>query len=161
MNEPGMVIPPPYDDPANWPYRLCTYEDARGWLTRIRNGDTAKAIAKETGISFSSVRRAVVWYLHSIGQYDPESWFAYKHERRAEGRRWWRAKMDQRDQEQERVGAEIRQARERSQAEREARERAEGELHIASSYSDDSARRERRRQLQRALNAKKRPQAGF
>jgi hypothetical protein len=97
----------------------------------------------------------------SVQQYDPEAYLAGVKRRKAEARRWWRGKMDERDQEEKRVNAEVRQARKRISAEREAQERAEGDLHIASSYSEDSERRERMRKLQREINARKRPQAGF
>jgi hypothetical protein len=149
--EYGVPIPAPYDDPNNWPFRQRTYEGSH----------EGKVIADELGISVSTVRRAVRWYLKSVQEYDPQTWFAYRRRRKAEGRQWWRAKMDARDQEEKRSAAEIGQARERISAEREALERAAGELHISSSHSDDSARKERKREQQQKLHAKNRRNAGF
>jgi hypothetical protein len=156
--EHGIPIPAPYDDPANWPFRWCEYEDASGWVSRIRaeGSHEGKVIAQEAGVSWPTLKRAVRWYLISTGQYDPDSWLTYQRKRKAEARRWFLDKMSERDQEAKRVGAEIRQARETLSEERSARE--DISAHVANSYADDSERKERRRELQRKLNAKSRAQ---
>jgi hypothetical protein len=81
MNEPGMVIPPPYDDPANWPFRWCEYDEARGFCTRLWtecSAAEAKAIAAEFGVCTRTISRAVRWFCLSVGEYDPKAWKAYK-----------------------------------------------------------------------------------
>jgi hypothetical protein len=164
MSELGIPIPESHDDPAKWPFKWATYEDARGWVTRIRaeGSHEGKGIAKEIGVSWSSIKRGVVWYLISTGQYDPDSWLAYRKRQRADGRARFRERMAQRDEEKKRVVEEIARARAGLLEQRTAREHAEGRApQVANSYSDDSLRRARRSELQRRLNAKNRPRAGF
>jgi hypothetical protein len=159
----GVPIPPPHDDLANWPFRKCTYEQARGWRSRILANPSGehKAIAAEFGVSRSTITRAVRWVCISIGDYNPVEYGKNKRRWKAEGRRWWRAKMDARDEEIKRVNAELRQARETIGERRRAQEKAEtGTLHIAISHSDDSERRARNARLQRAINERNRRQWG-
>ena len=160
MGEPalshGAPIPPPYDDPSRWPFRRwCSYEDARGWATRIRTEGSheGKEIAKEVGKSWSSIKRAVRWYLISVQEYEPDTWLAHERRRKAEGRRYFLELMAKRDEENGRTNREIKQARATIARERATRDE---DLHIAGSYSEDSDRRERRRELQRKLNQKNR-----
>lgn len=150
MNEPGIPIPEPYDDPANWPFKWCSYEEARGFVTRVRaeGSKEAHGIAAECGVHVQSIRRAMVWYLLSTGQYAPQEWFAYQRQRKAESRRKFLERMAERDRVQYRAQAKQRNARAQL-----AQERA---LHIASSYSEAEERTQRRRELQRRLNAKNR-----
>lgn len=164
MSEYGVPIPEPYDDPANWPYRWCSYEDVRGWVSRIRaeGSHEGKVIAQDVGVSWPSIKRAVRWYLISVQEYDPDSWLAHQRRQKAEARKWFLDKMAERDQETKRVGTEIVQARAGLAVERVALEEAEARApHVAGSHSDDSAKRERRRDLQRKLNAKNRSRASF
>lgn len=156
----GAPVPPPYDDPQNWPFKWCQYGDARGWVTRIRSAGSheGKLIAKEIDKSWSSVKRAVRWYLVSVGEYEPESWCAYERRRKAESRRWFLEKMAERDLQEKTAHEQIRRARSVVAAERATRDE---DLHIASSYTEDSDRQERRRELQRKLNAKNRARAGL
>ena len=151
----GAPIPPPYDDSENWPFKWASYQQAGGWVTRIRTAGSheGKVIAQEVGKSWSSVKRAVRWYLISVGEYEPESWCAYERRRKAEGRRYFLELMAKRDQENGKVNKEIKQARAVIASERPTRD--EG-LHIATSYSEDSEKKERRRELQRKLNARNR-----
>jgi hypothetical protein len=165
--EYGVPIPEPYDDPNNWPFRWCTYEQARGFVSRIRaeGSGEGKVIADELGVSWPSVKRAVRWYLIATGQYDPSSWLEYQRRRKAEARRWFLDKMAAREQETKRANAEIAQARSRLLEQRatldEAEARATDSLHIASSLVDDSAKKARTREQQRRLHAKNRARAGF
>lgn len=157
MNEPGMVIPPPYDDPRNWPFKWCEYDDARGFCTRLWTECSAaeeKAIAAEFGVCTRTISRAVRWFCLSIGQYDPKAWKAQKSRFKKERGERFLARMEARDQETKRVNAEVTQARSRSQSEREAKERAEAR---GSENSTGRSRAER----QRRLNAKTRQNAGF
>jgi dTDP-4-dehydrorhamnose 3,5-epimerase-like enzyme len=155
MEQYGAPVPPPYDDPENWPFKWCSFDDARGWVTRIRSAGSheGKLIAKEIGKSWSSVKRAVRWYLVSVGEYEPDTWLAYERRRKAEGRRYFLELMAKRDEENGLTNQEIKQARATIAHERATRDE---DLHIASSYSEDSDRRERRRELQRKLNQKNR-----
>jgi hypothetical protein len=149
MAQPGIPIPPPYDDPANWPYRWCSYEDARGFVTRIRaeGSREGKGIAQERGVSPRTVRRAVRWYLISTGQYDPDTWLAYERQRKARVRKWFLDLMTEYHTRETKENIEIAERRAVSLGEREARERA-------SQDSLDS--QARRKELQRKLNAKAR-----
>jgi hypothetical protein len=164
MNEPGMVIPPPYDDPRNWPFEWCEYDDARGFCTRLWtecSAAEAKAIAAEFGVCTRTISRAVRWFCLSVGQYDPKAWKAYKSRRKKERGERFLARMEARDQETKRVNAEVLEARSRSQSEREARERAEARgIQTDPSHSENSTGRSRA-ERQRRLNAKTRRNAGF
>jgi hypothetical protein len=162
MIDAGVPIPPPYDDPANWPFRWCSYDEARGFTLRIQveGPREGKGVAEEYGVHRRTISRAVRWFCLSTQQYDPETYFAGVRRRKAETRKWWRDKMDARDQETKRVNAEVAQARAALLEQRLAAEEAEARApHIAHSYSDDSARRERRRELQRKLNERNRRRA--
>ena len=136
--EYGAPIPEPYDDPGNWPFRWCDYSDARGWVTRLRSAGSreGKLIAKEVGVSARSVRRAVRWYLLSVGEYEPDSWLAYERKRKAEGRRYFLELMAKRDELDRNVSQQTRGA---GHAHHERATRDE-DLHIATSYSEDSDR---------------------
>jgi hypothetical protein len=162
MSQYGAPIPDGYE-PEDWPHRWCSYEQARGFVTRIRaeGSGEGKVIAEEYGVSRRSVTRAVRWYLISTQQYEPDQWFRFQRERKAEKRRWFLDKMAARDQEFQRANAQIKQARETLNEERATLERAERATHTASSYSEDSARKEHQREVQRKLNAKNRARAGL
>jgi hypothetical protein len=149
MSEYGIPIPEPYDDPANWPYRWCSYDDARGFVTRIRaeGSREGKAIAQERGVDPRTVSRAVAWFLKSTGQYDPETWKRYQQQRKAEARRWFLDTMSEHYAKVAQENVELAERRATLLGEREARERASQDLL-------DSA--QRRKELQRKLNVRNR-----
>jgi hypothetical protein len=158
MSEYGVPIPEPYNDPGNWPFRWCAYEDARGWVTRIRaeGSHEGKVIAQEVGVSWPTLKRAVRWFLISTGQYDPDSWLAYQRQRKAEARRRFLDRMTERHLKMKDERREIEQGR---LGLAEQREKAEEALHVSTPRSEDP--KARRRELQRKLNVRNRARASF
>jgi hypothetical protein len=157
--EYGAPIPPPYDDPANWPYRWATYEQARGFVTRIRaeGSHEGKLIAKECGVSWPTLKRAVRWYLISTQQYEPDQWLAYQRQRKAEARRQFLDLMTQRHLKMKDERKQIEQGRGALAAHHTTLDQADRDVHIARPRDTS----ERRRELQRKLHAKNRPRAAL
>jgi hypothetical protein len=159
MSQYGAPIPDGYDR-EDWPFRWCSYDEARGFVTRIRaeGSGEAKAIAEEYGVSRSSIKRAVRQYLVATQQYEPAEWLRFQRRRKAEARRRFLERMAERDRKRAEDNALIAQGRATLAAEREALGEG-GSLHIASSPADEETRKERRRELQRKLHAKNRARA--
>jgi hypothetical protein len=152
--------------PEHWPHRWCTYEEARGFIVRLRAAGSreSKAIAAERGVTRMSVSRAVRSALVHMGEYDPEGWSRYNRERNAESRRWFREQMNERDRRVKQENAEIAQRRDavaehRRVMELELARELLGEPNVSTPYHSEATRKERRRALQRNLNAKNRPRA--
>ena len=62
-------------------------------------------------MSWVSVKRAVRWYLRSVGEYSPETWLAHERQRKAEARKWFLERMAERDLQEKNANQEIKQAR--------------------------------------------------
>jgi hypothetical protein len=156
MSQYGAPIPDGYDR-EDWPYRWCSFEEARGFVTRIRaeGSHEGKVIAEEYGVSRSSVKRVVRWFLIATQQYEPDAWLRYQRQRKAEARRRFLDRMAERDRKEVLARTVVEQGRATLAAHRQALDQAdERPLHIATSASDDEASKQRRRELQRKLNAK-------
>jgi hypothetical protein len=152
-------------DPAQWPFAWCTWEEARGFVSRLRSAGSSegKVIAQEFGVSWSSIKRAVRWYLISVGDYDPEGWSQYGRERKAEGRRRFLALVRERDRRvpvENRALALARDARAEQERVRELELELLQEAEVASTRHSVDDARARRRKLQRRLNARNRRYAG-
>jgi hypothetical protein len=161
MSEYGAPIPDGYDR-EDWPFKGATYEQARGFVTRIRaeGSGEGKTIAEEFGVSRRSVTRAVRWYLIATQQYEPAEWLRFQRRRKAEARRRFLERMAERDRKRAEDNALIAQERATLAAERELLDQGqEHSLHIASSPTDEEARKQRRRAMQRKLHAKNRARA--
>lgn len=87
-------------EPSDWPWpHVAPMEEVRGWVTRMRveGSREGKRIAVEVGVSWSTLKRMVAWYLVSVGEYDPTGWLQRQRERRAESRRRLIAYATERD----------------------------------------------------------------
>jgi hypothetical protein len=142
-------------DWGDWPHTWCSPGDVRGWVTRARTGapGETKAIAKEIGMSWSSVKRALARYLLVVDDYDPDGWSVHLRQYRAERRRRFRERMAKRDQELFAAKTEQRQARAVSGLD------LHNDLQIADSYSEIAERKRRTRENQRKLHSKNRARA--
>jgi len=103
-----------------WPFTWCRPEDARGYLNRIRAGDTRRQVAAEVGVSSRSISRAVRYLLLATGQYDPDGWKAYKSENRRRARQSFLALMAARDEREKRTSDAVRAERQALAQRREA-----------------------------------------
>jgi hypothetical protein len=151
-------------DPACWPHRWCTFEEARVFVSRVRaeGSSESKVIAQERGVSRRSVSRAMRNALVRVGEYSPEEWLRYNRERKAESRRRFLERMDERNRREVQENTEIRRQREARMEQRSVMELEEmrAESHVSSSRDSETLRRERRRELQRKLNERNRRLAG-
>jgi transposase len=159
MSQYGAPIPDGYDR-EDWPYKWCSFDEARGFVTRIRaeGSGEAKAIAEEYGVSRSSIKRAVRQYLVATQQYEPAEWLRFQRRRKAEARQRFLERMAERDRKRAEDNALIAQGRATLSAER-ALDQDGGPLHIASSSTDEDTRQQRMREAQRRLHAKNRARA--
>jgi hypothetical protein len=151
-------------DPAHWPHRWCTFEEAREFVSRVRAEGSfeSRVIAQERGVSRRSVSRAIRNALVRVGEYAPEEWLRYNRERKAESRRRFLERMDERNRREVQENADIRRQRDALMEQRNAMEREmRAELHVSSSRDSEMLRKERRRELQRRLNEKNRRRAGW
>jgi hypothetical protein len=151
--------------PAHWPHRWCTFEEAREFVSRVRaeGSSESRAIAQERGVSRRSVSRAIRNALVRLGEYAPEEWLRYNRERKAESRRRFLERMDERNRREVQQNADIRRQRDALVEQRRVMELEEmrAELHVSSSRDSETLRKERRRELQRKLNEKNRRLAGW
>jgi hypothetical protein len=106
-----------------WPFRWCSPEEARGFVTRLRNGDTRNQVATEVGVSPRSISRAVRYVLLADGQYDADGWFEHKREARREGRRRFLELVAKRDDQEKRTSEAVRAERRQLALAAKARER--------------------------------------
>jgi hypothetical protein len=85
----------------NWPWgRYGSWEDARGWVTRMRaetSSREGRSIAKEIGTSWSTFKRIIRWYLLSIDDYHPDEWRSAVLTANAESRARMRQRHEERD----------------------------------------------------------------
>src|SRR5262245_34644176 len=116
MSQYGLPIPDGYGR-EDWPYKWCTYEEARGFVSRIRaeGSGEAKTIAEEFGVSRASIKRAVRQYLIATQQYEPAEWLRYQRRLKAEARRRFLDRMAERDRKRAEDNALIAQGRAHSQ----------------------------------------------
>lgn len=156
-------------DPSEWPWpHVAPYEAARGWTTRLRaeGSREGKAIARELGVSWSTFKRMLVWYLVSVGEYRPREWLQRQRERRAESRRRLIAYASERDRktkaDHQALALDVahrddplrRALAERARVEAlEAEGAALAEPHVSQSRHSLQDEKERRRRAQRRLNA--------
>lgn len=160
-SEPTEIAPP-----EDWPHRFCTYEEARGFIVRLRAAGSreGKVIAAEYGVTRMTVSRAVRSALVHLGEYDPEGWSRYNRERSAQARKRFCERMKERDQQVRAVNAEIAQSRDAVAEHRYVAELEEERLApplVSSSLAENALRKERRRRAQRRLNERNRPRAAW
>lgn len=106
-----------------WPFRWCSAEEARGFVSRMRAGDTRKQIAAEYHVHPVTISRAVVYYLLAVGEYDGDGWKRYKSERKRQARQRFLERVNARDARQAATLAAIREERKTLVSERARRDR--------------------------------------
>jgi hypothetical protein len=96
----GIAIPEGYER-ERWPWpHIASWEQARGWVTRMRATSSSREgrrIAEEAGTSWTTFKRMVRWYLVSVGEYDPETWREHVLTASACKRQYWKQQRYERD----------------------------------------------------------------
>jgi hypothetical protein len=110
----GVDIPAGYEQ-ENWPWpQYASWEEVRGWVTRMRfmtSSREGRRIAEEAGISWTTFKRMVRWYLVSVGEYSPDEWRSSVLTANAGKRAYWKERRHARDRQVKRENESLKTQR--------------------------------------------------